>query len=153
MNPKLYLALMVLIGSVALPLQADETRHARLANNPFTRPEVLKKVSYIEGPLAIVAVVDQYRVKRYYEANGAPFYNDRAISFAVDRLSTQYSQDFSKLVHKYALAGDPAHCQARLREYIDAGASTIVVSSACPDDYIDTNLEMTARQVIPAFRP
>ena len=42
MNPKLYLALMVLIGSVALPLQADETRHARLANNPFTRPEVLK---------------------------------------------------------------------------------------------------------------
>lgn len=79
--------------------------------------------------------------------------NDRAIGFAVDRLSTQYSQDFSKLVHKYALAGDPAHCQARLREYIDAGASTIVISSACPDDYIDANLEMTAREVIPAFRP
>ena len=41
-------------------------------------PALLKKVSYIDGPLAIVAVVDQYRVKRYYEANGAPFYNDQA---------------------------------------------------------------------------
>lgn len=78
--------------------------------------------------------------------------NDHAVQLAADRLSTQYSQDFSKLVHKYALAGDPAHCQARLREYIDAGASTIFVSSACPDDYIDRNLDMIATQVIPAFR-
>lgn len=46
-------------------------------------PEVLKKVSYIDGPLAIVAVVDQYRVKRYYEANGAPFYNDQAINLFI----------------------------------------------------------------------
>ena len=79
--------------------------------------------------------------------------NDRAVGFATDRLSTQYSQDFSKLVHRYALAGDPERCQARLREYIDAGASTIFVSSACPDDYIDTNLEMTAAEIMPAFRP
>ena len=46
-------------------------------------PAVLKKVSYIEGPLAIVAVVDQYRVKRYYEAKGAPFYNDHAINLFI----------------------------------------------------------------------
>ncbi len=46
-------------------------------------PTVLKKVSYIEGPIAIVAVVDQYRVKRYYESNGAPFYNDRAINLFI----------------------------------------------------------------------
>jgi len=46
-------------------------------------PEVMKKVSYIEGPLAIVAVVDQYRVKRYYELNGAPFYNDQAINLFI----------------------------------------------------------------------
>jgi len=46
-------------------------------------PEVLKKVSYIPGPLAIVAVVDQYRVKRYYELNGAPFYNDQAINLFI----------------------------------------------------------------------
>ncbi|MBT5108089.1 MAG: LLM class flavin-dependent oxidoreductase [Rhodospirillaceae bacterium] len=78
--------------------------------------------------------------------------NDSAVTFAAERLSTQYSQDFSKLVHKYALAGDPSHCQARLREYIDSGASMVFVSSACPDDYIDANLEMLASSVLPAFR-
>jgi alkanesulfonate monooxygenase SsuD/methylene tetrahydromethanopterin reductase-like flavin-dependent oxidoreductase (luciferase family) len=78
--------------------------------------------------------------------------NERAVAYASDRLSKQYSQDFSKLVHKFALAGDPAHCQARLREYVDAGASLVFVSSACPDDYMDTNLEMIASDLIPAFR-
>ena len=46
-------------------------------------PDVMKEVSYIDGPLAIVAVVDQYRVKRYYESNGAPFYNDQAINLFI----------------------------------------------------------------------
>jgi hypothetical protein len=46
-------------------------------------PEVLKKVSYIEGPLAIVAVVDPYRVKRYYEQSSAPFYNYQAINLFI----------------------------------------------------------------------
>ncbi len=46
-------------------------------------PALLKKISYIEGPLAIVAVVDQYRVKRYYELNDAPFYNDQAINLMI----------------------------------------------------------------------
>lgn len=78
--------------------------------------------------------------------------NDTAVKYAADRLSKQYAQDFSKLVHKYALAGDPDKCKARLQEYIDAGASAVFVSSACPDDYIDTNLEMLANTVIPAFR-
>ena len=78
--------------------------------------------------------------------------NDTAVKFAVDRLSRQYSQDFSKLVQRYGLAGDPAACQARLREYIDAGASTIFLSAACPDDYLDANLQLIAKEVIPAFR-
>jgi FMN reductase (NADPH) len=46
-------------------------------------PEVLKKVSYIPGPLAIVAVVDLHRVKRYYELNDAPFYNDQAVNLFI----------------------------------------------------------------------
>ena len=78
--------------------------------------------------------------------------NARAVTFAAERLSKQYSQDFSQLVHKFALAGDPERCQARLREYVDAGASLLFVSSACPDDYIDSNLEMIASTIIPAFR-
>ena len=77
---------------------------------------------------------------------------ETAVKYAAERLSKQYAQDFSQLVHKYALAGDPDTCKARLQEYIDAGASAVFVSSACPDDYIDTNLEMLAKTVIPAFR-
>ncbi|MGE0484141.1 MAG: LLM class flavin-dependent oxidoreductase [Gammaproteobacteria bacterium] len=77
---------------------------------------------------------------------------DTAFRMAADKLGKQYSQDFSKLVHKYALAGDPDDCKARLREYIDAGARFVFVSTACPDDYIDTNLELMAREVMPALR-
>lgn len=79
--------------------------------------------------------------------------NDTGIRYASERLSVQYAQDFSQLVHKYALAGNPTTCQARLQEYVDAGAGMVFVSSACPDDYIDRNLEMLAQDVIPAFRP
>ncbi|MBT3535363.1 MAG: LLM class flavin-dependent oxidoreductase [Rhodospirillaceae bacterium] len=78
--------------------------------------------------------------------------NDTAVKYASDRLSLQYSQDFSKIVHKFALAGDPDKCQARLQEYVDAGATMVFVSTACPDDYIDTNLEMIAKTIMPAFR-
>ncbi|MEC7302155.1 MAG: LLM class flavin-dependent oxidoreductase, partial [Pseudomonadota bacterium] len=74
------------------------------------------------------------------------------IRYAADRLSKQYAQDFSQRVHRYALAGDPDTCQARLQEYVDAGASMVFVSSACPEDYLDRNIEMIAKDVIPAFR-
>jgi FMN reductase (NADPH) len=46
-------------------------------------PELLKKISYIPAPLAIIAVVDQYRVKRYYELNDAPFYNDQTVNLMI----------------------------------------------------------------------
>lgn len=46
-------------------------------------PKLLKKISYIDGPLAIVVAVDQYRIKRYYELNNAPFYNDQAINLMI----------------------------------------------------------------------
>jgi len=77
---------------------------------------------------------------------------DTGIKYAAEKLSVQYAQDFSQLVHKYALAGSPDSCQTRLREYVDAGASMVFVSSACPPEYIDRNLEMLAKDVIPAFR-
>ncbi|MDE0945099.1 MAG: LLM class flavin-dependent oxidoreductase [Alphaproteobacteria bacterium] len=78
--------------------------------------------------------------------------NDLGVKYAADRLSVQYSQDFSQLVHKFSLAGDPDHCRSRLQEYVDAGASLVFVSAACPDDYIDRNLVMIASDLIPNFR-
>lgn len=77
---------------------------------------------------------------------------DEAIKMASERLSVQYNQDFSKLVHKYALAGNPDDCIARLREYIDAGAQTIMLNSACPGGYTSANEALMAETVVAAVR-
>ena len=77
-------------------------------------------------------------------------HEDQAIGFkmANDKLSVQYSQDFSKLVDKYTLAGSPDRCRARLQEYLDAGARFVFLSTACPDDYIDQNLALIAADIV-----
>lgn len=77
---------------------------------------------------------------------------ETAIIMAAERLSKQYNQDFSKLVHRYALAGNPDDCIARLREYVDAGARMVLVNSACPADYMVENERLFAEAVLPAFR-
>ena len=77
---------------------------------------------------------------------------DTAIRMASDRLSKQYNQDFSELVHRYALAGDPDDCARRLREYVDAGARTIILNSACPNGYMEENERLFAQAVLPKFR-
>ena len=74
-----------------------------------------------------------------------------AIEMAVQRLSRQYNQDFSRLVGRYALAGNPEDCVTRLREYIDAGARTIMLNSACPSDYIVDNERLIAESVLPSL--
>lgn len=75
-----------------------------------------------------------------------------AIKLATDHLSAQYQQDFSSLVGKYALAGDPESCITRLREYADAGARTVIGYSACPAEYVDENQALFAKEILPAFR-
>jgi probable F420-dependent oxidoreductase len=77
---------------------------------------------------------------------------ERGLQMATQRLSVQYNQDFSALVGKYALAGSPDDCIARLREYIDAGARTVILNSACPADYMVENQRLLAEAVLPAFR-
>ena len=77
---------------------------------------------------------------------------ETGIKMAADRLSKQYNQDFSQLVHKYAIAGNPDDCIARIREYIDAGAQTIILNSACPNDYTDENELLMASTVVKALR-
>jgi probable F420-dependent oxidoreductase len=74
------------------------------------------------------------------------------VRMAAEKLGTQYAQDFNRIVDKYAIGGDPDRCRARLREYIDAGAEFIVLSSACPDDYMDTNIELIANELVTPMR-
>ena len=77
---------------------------------------------------------------------------DVAIDMATKRLSRQYNQDFSKLVHKYAIAGNPNDCVARLREYIDAGARSIILNSAATGGYGEQNEALMAEAVLPALK-
>jgi len=75
-----------------------------------------------------------------------------AVRMASERLSIQYNQDFSKLVGRYALAGNPEDCVARLEEYIEAGAQTIILNSACDADYVESNEALLASEVMPALK-
>lgn len=77
--------------------------------------------------------------------------SEKAVATAAAALSKQYAQDFSKLVHKYALAGNPDECRARLREYTDAGARLVLLAPACPEPEVDPILETLAREVIADF--
>ncbi len=45
-------------------------------------PARLEKMAF-KAPLAITALVDQYRLKRWFELNDAPFYNDQAINLFI----------------------------------------------------------------------
>jgi probable F420-dependent oxidoreductase len=75
-----------------------------------------------------------------------------ARQYANERLSKQYNQDFTKLIDKYAIAGDPDRCVARLREYTDVGAQTVVLSAAAPMHYVEEAERFMAEQVLPRFR-
>lgn len=74
------------------------------------------------------------------------------VRMAAEKLGTHYAQDFDKIVSKYAIGGTPDQCRARLQEYIDAGAEFIILSSACPDDYLETNIRLIATELVDHFR-
>ena len=81
-------------------------------------------------------------------------HTDRALAerFAIESLSKTYAQDFSRLVGRYAFAGTPDDVAGRLRAFGDAGAETIIVSFACPGDYIGEARRLFSDEVLPALK-
>ena len=77
---------------------------------------------------------------------------DQAREQAARALGKNYAQDFSKIAGRYTLYGNPDDCRKRLKEYIDAGARTVLVSWACRAEDIDQNMKLVADEVMPAFR-
>ena len=75
-----------------------------------------------------------------------------ALELANTQLSRQYNQDFSKLVEKYTIAGDPDDCAARVAEYVEAGATAVMLGQGCPPDHVDTNIELLGQAVAPRCR-
>jgi len=53
----------------------------------------------------------------------------------LEHLRIRYSGEFGEhVIDRYCVAGDPDHCVARVREYIDAGAEHVVFNALEPDD-------------------
>lgn len=72
------------------------------------------------------------------------------------RVSTEvvgavYAQDFSSLAGKYVPAGTPAQVTARLLEYAEAGAESVVLSPACMPADRDKVVRTFAEEVMPAL--
>jgi alkanesulfonate monooxygenase SsuD/methylene tetrahydromethanopterin reductase-like flavin-dependent oxidoreductase (luciferase family) len=76
---------------------------------------------------------------------------ERALRIAAETVGGGYKQDFSRL-GRYLVAGTPNDCQARLREYADAGASTIQIYLACIPGDERRMLKVLVEEVLAGLR-
>lgn len=78
---------------------------------------------------------------------------ETAVKDAAEFLSRTYAQDFSKLVSRYALAGSPEYCISRVKEYIDAGASKVIIAPASAKGTATiANVKLMANNVVASFQ-
>ena len=77
--------------------------------------------------------------------------HDDALAQAAKALGGTYAQDFSKIAARYTLSGTPADCRKRLKEYVDAGARTVLISWACRQNDIDANMRTFIEEIAPDF--
>jgi probable F420-dependent oxidoreductase len=76
----------------------------------------------------------------------------RARRVAAEHVGRTYKQDFSSLAPQYVVAGTPADCVRRLREYQQAGVDVVLFRLACPRDESPAMLRLIAEEVIPELR-
>jgi probable F420-dependent oxidoreductase len=76
-----------------------------------------------------------------------------ARELALERLNTQYAQDFAPMLERYVAHGTPETVRARLDDYIDAGVETILLAPACPDKDTVELEHLLAETVLPRYRP
>jgi probable F420-dependent oxidoreductase len=77
---------------------------------------------------------------------------NRARQMALSTLGDVYSQDFTALADRYVPIGTPEQVAARLQDYVDAGAESIVFAPACGQEELDSMIGVFADQVLPALR-
>jgi alkanesulfonate monooxygenase SsuD/methylene tetrahydromethanopterin reductase-like flavin-dependent oxidoreductase (luciferase family) len=70
---------------------------------------------------------------------------------AAEVVGKLYRQDFGPLADRYLLTGTPAEVLARVREYHDAGADSLVFAPACPADEWDEMLRLFIDDVLPGI--
>lgn len=71
----------------------------------------------------------------------------------VDGVGAVYRQDFTRLADRYLLHGDPDRVLARVREYADAGAETVVFSPVGDGDRRQEIVDTFTGHVLPGLRP
>lgn len=75
---------------------------------------------------------------------------DWARRTGVDVVSATYDQDFAPLAGRYLLLGDPDTAVARLREFADAGAETVLIQVAAHGADRERVVRTVSEQVLPA---
>lgn len=73
----------------------------------------------------------------------------RARRTAEDCVSRIYQQDFTGSRSRYLVAGTPAECGERLREYAAAGAQSAILSLACPPEKWPGMARLVASELLP----
>ena len=77
----------------------------------------------------------------------------RALDRAAAVLGANYGTDMRAAAERYAIAGSPADCVDRAREYVAAGAGTVIFAPLAEDAAVRREaLEAIGREVAPALR-
>jgi alkanesulfonate monooxygenase SsuD/methylene tetrahydromethanopterin reductase-like flavin-dependent oxidoreductase (luciferase family) len=74
----------------------------------------------------------------------------RARRTALDVLAATYGQDMERIVDACVPHGTPEQVAARLAEYRDAGATSVVIAPATHD--AERDVDLLAREVLPRLR-
>lgn len=77
---------------------------------------------------------------------------EAARAFAVHELSERYNQSFEPIVDRYCAIGTPADCAATIARFVEAGVRHVVLVPLCPPARLADDLEVLAREVVPAVR-
>lgn len=71
----------------------------------------------------------------------------------IEGVSAVYQQDFTRLADRYLLHGDPDRVVRRVREYVDAGASTLIFSPVGARERRAEIRDLFTAEVLPKLRP
>jgi probable F420-dependent oxidoreductase len=135
------------------PARRRAARHGDGWMPYFVTPEQLR-ASYGEIAEACTALGRPVETVRRGVFLFVSCHRDREVARrrALERLGTQYAQDFEGILGKYAVLGTPDECQLRLKEFLDAGAESVFLSSACADDEAVEHERLVADEVISPLR-
>jgi probable F420-dependent oxidoreductase len=73
---------------------------------------------------------------------------NRARGRIIEAVGRNYNQDFSRLT-RYLIAGTPAECVSRLREFADAGAVSAQLQLGCGAEHEQRVLDLIVQEVLP----